>query len=524
MTGLSILLCIAAIGFGLASRFRVPLIPLLLIPGMLLSSMGLRADENFLRMTLELGLTFLVFISGIELSPRRFQRRTALVCAIGFAQFLAAASLGYLMARWIGATPLTALYLACALSASSTLVVLRHLRQQKQTFEPFGRLVTGVLLLQDILMILIIVAFSRLDGGWPSMLRGVGWAGVLFLLAVVVQRWVLPWLVRQRRLDEETQLLCMLAVLFGFVGMAWWCDLPPLAGAFFAGLSLSAFPVNGVARGLLGSFATFFMALFFTALGSLLSIPDAATLFKGILLAGVVLLVTPPVVAAIAEWRGVSSRQAIESGLLLAQTSEFSLVLALSGFVFGHMEREVFDIVALVTVLTMALTPVIATDRMTERLLRIHPLRRRITGQGERRGHIVVLGFGAAGMWVVKPLRESGHEVLVVDDDPIIITELDKARIACLRGDGSDEKVLDLAGARNAKLVIASMRRVASARKVLKHLRGVPVIVRLFESSDAEEIRKLGGIPILNSEAAADSFMEWFAKSGAASGTLTPAA
>ena len=103
-----------------------------------------------------------------------------------------------------------------------------------------------------------------------------------------------------------------------------------------------------------------------------------------------------------------------------------------------------------------------------------------------------------------------------VDDDPAVIDQLQNAGIPCLPGDGSDEKTLRRAGAREAKLIIASMRRVEDAAKVLRHAPGVPVVTRVFEATDAARIEQLGGTTILNSHAAAETFLDWFEKSGRA--------
>jgi len=113
-------------------------------------------------------------------------------------------------------------------------------------------------------------------------------------------------------------------------------------------------------------------------------------------------------------------------------------------------------------------------------------------------------------MWTVKPLRAQGEQVIVVDDDVVVCRELTRLGITVVRGDGSDRDVLDHVGARKAKLVIASMRRASDAVKVLDHVRGVPVLARVFEEHEAAAIETAGGIPVLNSEAAADTFIDWF--------------
>lgn len=112
-------------------------------------------------------------------------------------------------------------------------------------------------------------------------------------------------------------------------------------------------------------------------------------------------------------------------------------------------------------------------------------------------------------MWTVKPLLAKGEEVLVIDDDAAVCRALAKKNIPFLRGDGAEEEVLRKAGARDAKLVIASMRRVGDALTVLHYVRGVPVVARVFENADAERVKAAGGIPVMNSQAAADTFMAW---------------
>jgi hypothetical protein len=377
-------------------------------------------------------------------------------------------------------------------------------------FEPFGRLVIGVLLLQDLLMVVLIVALGRSPDGAASVAAGLGATLALAGVAVGLQRWVLPRLAMRAQLDDESLLLAVLAVLFAFAGAAHQLGLPVIVGAFLAGLSLSGFPLNGIVRGLLHSMHDFFLAIFFTALGVLVHPPDMTTLVQALVLGALVIVITPPLVTAMAEWAGLTSRAAIESGLLLAQASEFSLVLALTGLHLGHLDQDTFTLVAMVTAGTMCLTPFVATDAVTHRLLAWHPLRRRLRTGNPPAGHVLILGFGSAGMWVVKPLRDAGHEVLVVDDDPAIVARLQQSGIACLRGDGSDEKILAQAGAAKARLIIVSMRRVSEAEKVLRTMRGVPVIARVFEEADAERIRQLGGTPVLNSQAAAETFMAWF--------------
>ncbi|MGC1481849.1 MAG: NAD-binding protein, partial [Chthoniobacterales bacterium] len=262
-----------------------------------------------------------------------------------------------------------------------------------------------------------------------------------------------------------------------------------------------------------GSLNDFFLALFFTTLGAVVIVPELDLLLKGLGLAALVLVVTPPVVTIVAEWTGLSARASIESGLLLAQTSEFSMVLALVGLTTGDLDQETFSVIALITVATMTVTPFVATDKVTWKLLGMHPGRRRDDVRANFRDHVLMIGFGSGGMWTLNPLLESGCSVVVIDDDPARIEELARIGVRCVRGDGSDREVLQRAGARKARVILANVRRLRDAEKILNYAAGeTKVLVRTFEEADADRIRKLGGIPVMNSLATAEAFGEWFAQ------------
>ncbi|MFA9479664.1 cation:proton antiporter [Phycisphaerales bacterium AB-hyl4] len=515
MTAVLYILVAAAAGLALAKWLRLPSVPMLVLAGLTLRMTGLVPDEALLRDAMLLGLAFLVFVAGTELNPDRLgdQRRAALV--VGLAQFIVLAVVGIAVARMLGFAWETAAYIGLALTASSTLVVVTLLRQRQQFFEPFGRLVLGVLLLQDILVIVAIAALSGVDGGPEVVGLRLGGMAALLLLAWVCVRWVTPWLMLKLNLDEESLLLVLLAMLFTFVGLSQWMGLPMVTGAFLAGVSLSGFPSNGIVRGQVNSLADFFLAVFFVALGGALMWLGPAELVLAMALVVLVLVVTPPLVAWVGRRVGLSSRVSIESGLLLAQCSEFSLVVVLLGVEQGHVSEDVFAIVALVTVVTMILTPFVATDANTWRVMRLR-LPHGWVG-GERRetrpsDHVLMLGCGTNGQKLADALVQRGHRVVVVDDDPGMIARLRQRGVEAVRGDGADYIILRDVGARAAKVVVSTMRRTSDNERMLRFLwdANVPVVLRTFGPDAAERFAVYGAIPIIESELGADATLAWF--------------
>ena len=515
MTEIALLLMSAAVGFGISRAAGLPAIPFLILSGFGMSFL-VHFEGAFLQDSLVLGITFLVFIAGIELNPQRVGRQKRAAVAIGLAQFLVLGGLGYLAARGLGFTPQASIYLALALTASSTLVVVRILQQRAQLFEGFGRLVIGVLLLQDLAVILLIPVVTRLPDGGTAVANGVVATLLLVAIAFVLLRWVLPELLRRISLDEELLLLAVLALLFLFLFAAEGLEVPLVAGAFLAGLALSSFPVNGVVRGQLTSLSDFFTATFFTALGASLGIPSGTEVLQAAALAFVVLVVTPPLVAIIAEWAGFSARPAIFSGLLLSQTSEFSLVVGLQGVVLGQILPETFTVIALVTLITMTMTPFLASDRLSLALMRFHPARRGRRGPVERpSGHVLLLGCGVSGMPLLETLVIGPYPVVAVDDDPQIVQRVRAAGVEAVRGDAADLDLLRRAGADQARVVVSTMGRVEDNAPLLELTAGkVPVLVRAFNVADAEWVNARGGQAVLYSDAAAEGLLEWFDRGG----------
>ncbi|HSG49628.1 MAG TPA: cation:proton antiporter, partial [Longimicrobiales bacterium] len=204
MVALTLLLVTAAISMAVAQFLRAPPIPVLILGGVALSGVA-RPPEALLDSVLILGVSFLVFAMGLELDPRRVRVQRRAVLWVGTVQFLALAGLGFAVARWMGFSAGEAAFVTLALPASSTLVGVRLLQRRRQMYEPFGRLVLGVLLLQDALVILFVPVVLGAAAGWTAMAGGVGAVLLLGGAALAARSWVTPHLLRVS--DEREAIL-----------------------------------------------------------------------------------------------------------------------------------------------------------------------------------------------------------------------------------------------------------------------------------------------------------------------------
>jgi CPA2 family monovalent cation:H+ antiporter-2 len=506
MHDVATLLGAAAVAHLLARTWGVPPTPLLLIAG-LAAARTLHLTDAFLEDAVVLGASFLLFTGGMELSGRRVGRQASAAFRVGTSQFVALGLLGFLAGGALGYEPLEAAYLALALTASSTLVGIRLLKRRRQMFEPFGRLVLGVLLLQDLLVLIAIPIVLALAMGNRAGWTGAAGVALLAALTWAARRWVGPQLARVED-EPELVLLAALTLLFAFLGIGAWMGIPLVVGAFLAGVALSSFPVDGMVRSVVTPISDFFAAIFFTALGALVVTPTLPQIAQAALLAVGVILVTVPLVTVLAIRSGLSTRPAVEAGLMLAQTSELSLALGLTGMLAGHIRPEVFTVIALVTVGTMLLTPVLSTDRVALGLA--HRIPQRSPGEASSlQDHVLVLGAGSTGSLLLEDLILADCRLVVVDDDPSLAARVREAGIQVVRGNASDPRVLAAAGAGEARLIISTLHHPRDVETLLEMVDDVPVLVRVFDEPEAEWMRARGGEPVLFHEASAHGLLEW---------------
>ena len=528
MIEVTAILAAAAIVYGLARATKIPEIPLLIVAGAAMASVGhlpefellgwvvttpeLLADREFVIGLLEIGLIFLVFSAGIDMSPSRVGRQKGLALQVGLVQFIALGVVTLWLALRTGYGLQEALFVGLAVSASSTLVVVRQLKVRREMFEPFGRMILGVLLLQDLLviggLILLTVVFQ---GNAGEMLLPLETTAGLLVATIVLAKWVMPRVVRRYRDDDETLLLFILGTLFAFVAVAYLGDVPIVIAAFFAGLALSAFPCRSLVRGLLTSLTDFFMVVFFISLGALLQIPSGETVIEGLILIVAVLIITPLLVAYAAERAGMTSRGALESGLLIAQTSEFSIVVALLGLELGVLDHDLFALIVLVTVVTMMITPLWSSQRFVRWLMQWHPSPGPKTRVPERSGHVVVVGAGTAGQLLIEKLRGAGVDIVIVDSDPNVVRRFREQGIDAVWGDADEKNTLEEAGVGSARVVVVTTGDLHHLQAVRRLATDDALLwLHAFEENDAETAQMMGAQTITYSRAAADSFMEWF--------------
>ena len=455
------------------------------------------------------GIVLLLFLVGLELSFARLRDLGRVTAIGGVGHVVVTTSISFLVASVLGLAPTAALLLGFAMTLSSTVVVIRLLEQRRELMSLHGRLSVGILLIEDLAVILALTVLSSIQPGETPDLMAAAKRLPLALLAtacllgvaLLAGRFILvrPFAWASRR--AETLVSWGLAWCLLFVLLAKGLGLSAEIGAFLAGLSLAQVPTASDLNRRLHPLMNFFVAIFFVSLGAGIDLRAAAAEWPTVLvLAAFVMLVKPLVVMFVLGRCGVGGRSAMLAGICLGQVSEFSFVFAALAASRGLLDEPTVGVIAAVGLLSILLSAwVIQHADGVRRWLEARGVPRwlRLPPQPPEevvppaKGHVIVVGMNAMGRRVVDSLVAAGETVIAIDSD---LRKLRGRPCRTVLGTVDDLHLLEEAGLEHAKLVITALR-IEPVNTLLAYRcrsRGIPCIVHAFDGSLVPELERLG--------------------------------
>ena len=476
-----IALCtIAAWILGVLSQYaRQPVILAYLVAGFLIgpTAFSLIKSQHSVETISELGLIFLLFMIGLEIDLKKIVRSGAVILASAGTQILGGAALGILV-FWLLGFPLAAgrwdaLYLGVAAALSSTVIIVKVLYDKRELDTLPGRITLGLLVLQDLFVILFLAVQPSLnDLRIGVLLISIARVGALVLTLFLVSRFLLPPLFRSIARLPELVLVGALAWCFFGGELAERLHLSREMGALIAGVALSTFPYALDVTAKVTSLRDFFVTLFFVGLGMTIPIPTGPMILLALGFSAFV--VASRVATTFPTLYGM--RQGIRASVLpalnLSQISEFSLVLMTLGVTANHVSPDVknavsFAFVILAVLSTFAMTK---SDRITQGIVRalrglgLRDLDGTAQAGGEAEGHgarILFLGFFRTASSLIADLEREDPELLrdigVVDFNPVVFANLKQRNVRVLYGDISQRETLVHAGIEEAEIVVSSV-------------------------------------------------------------------
>ena len=483
------ILAIAAGMGAIALRLRQPLILAFIAVGVLVgpAGFGWAGESTQIELFAELGISLLLFVVGLKLDPQEIQAVGPVAVVVGGGQILLTGGLGFLLARALGFATVAAVYIAIALSFSSTIAIVKLLSDKREIDALHGRIALGVLIVQDITAILAAIAIVALGASGTtdsvgSALLGVGLKGVAFLIAIaLVARFLLPPLLHALARSPELLVLSAIAWAVALAAVGDALGFSQEVGAFLAGVAFASTPYRVTVAARLTSLRDFLLLFFFINLGAHVELQQlGAQIGPALALTVFVLLAKPLLVVVLMGAMGYRKYAFTMTGISLSQIGEFSLILVSLGISLGHIDRAVLGVVTLTVLASMTLSTygILYSHAIYPRLgqwlqvfERAFANRQRGTLDADRPVDAIVFGLGRYGGGVVENLRRAGLAVLGVDFDPEVVAAWRDRGIQTLYGDADDPELAALLPLGEAKWVASTIPRSDSGLALLHALR-----------------------------------------------------
>jgi Kef-type K+ transport system membrane component KefB len=464
----------SALGF-IGLQLRQPLIVSFIAVGLLAGPAALdivRSAEQ-IDVLSELGVAVLLFLVGVKLDVQLIRSLGMVSVTTGLGQVLFTSLLGFLIGLALGLDPVTSLYVAVALTFSSTIIIVKLLSDKREIDALHGQVALGFLIVQDLAVVFAMVALSAIGIGGAGGLGDVAFllaaaAGMLGAVALFVRYGADPL---TRRLSRSPELLVTFAIgmAAAFAAVADAIGLGKEIGGLLAGVALASTRFRDIIAARLAPLRDFLLLFFFVALGARLDLSavgadlPAAAVFSLFVLIG-----NPLIVLAIMGAMGFRKRTGFLAGLTVAQISEFSLIFIAMGVSLGHVGADALGLVTLVGLITIAASVYMITwshhlYAWCEPLLGVFE-RRDPWREGTDPDHAphgrydaVVVGAGRFGMAVARRLKEAEWRVLCVDFNPEALRRAAAAGFDVAYGDGSDPEFVAHLPLGGARWVVAAM-------------------------------------------------------------------
>jgi Kef-type K+ transport system membrane component KefB len=507
---------------GVAAQFaRQPVFLAYLVAGFVIgpNGTGLVTSRESIGTIAELGLIFLLFMIGLEIDLKKIVRAGSAILVTAAVQIVGGCALGIafflLIGLPMGGQRWDALYLAVGAALSSTVIIVKLLYEKRELDTLPGRITLGVLVIQDVFVILFLALQPSLDNlqigvAAMSAIR----VAALVAAALLISRFVLPYLFHSVARLPELVLVGALAWCFAVGELAVYLDLSREMGALVAGVALSTFPYALDVTAKVTGLRDFFVTLFFVAVGMTIPVPTLGVVGTALVIAAFtvisrLLTVIPPL-----YMMKHGLRASLLPAINLAQLSEFSLVLIQLGVASQHVPAETASAVSLAFVLLAVLSTfvIVRSDPLTRaavaglKRIGIRDLDHKPASGAEPAGDaahgtpVMLLGFfrTASSLFAELESRKTAlqDQVSVIDFSPAVHAALTQRGFKMQYGDISNRDILEHAGIAHAKIIVStvhdSLLKGTSNAKLVRDARALNPTATIIATAEVlDEVGRL---------------------------------
>ncbi|OBV37591.1 cation:proton antiporter [Janthinobacterium psychrotolerans] len=456
----------------------------------------------------ELGVMFLMFMIGLELSTERLWALRRWVFGAGVGQVIVSACLVGAVAYYVGLSLEASIVLGLVLSLSSTAVVMQLLAEQRALQTPSGQAGFSILMFQDLMVVPLFILIDVFASGRSDDLAyllgfaALKSAGAILLIYVLGRRVIRPlfqFFVGKRQPDVFMA-LTLLSTL-GIAGLTYLAGLSMALGALLAGLLLAETEFRHEVEVIIEPFKGLLMGLFFMSVGMQIDVREIVKSPVWITLAVLSLFAIKTLVtASIFRLGGFPWGRSVASGVLLGQGGEFAFIVVAYALGTRLIAPEVAQFVMLVVGLSLFATPALAKaarglGAWWDRRHR-HQLADLDAGAAPPAGGVIIAGFGRVGQLLAKVLTQQDISYVAIENDARLVTTLHPRGFAVYFGDASRAELLQKVHADRASAVVLTMDHPASVLHAVRSIRRaypqLPVYARARDEAHALALVQAG--------------------------------
>jgi Kef-type K+ transport system membrane component KefB len=479
-TDFAIVIVVATVLAILARKTKQPTIVAYLLTGILVGPvmLGLVTEDELIEVMAELGLGFLLFLLGIEMSFERIKDILRSIVNISIGQTILQTALAFAVAYALGFREMDVIVIALATVFGATPVIVKLLNDKDELKTLPGRIDVGVLVVQDIYLVTILALVGAGLAGPPAELaidigRILGLMVLLGVVAYLSYRYLLPSLLRSAAQNEHVLFTTGIAWAFIFILAGELFELGPEVGGFLAGLSLAQLPYSTEIRERMSPVTDFFIVVFFASIGLQLTADDLLAYWQEAVIASVVMMIGNFLIMFyLIDREQFTPETSFIGSINMTQVSEFSLVVGALAVTQELIGEDVLGYLGLMALLTMTVSTyiIIYNYRIYEwaepYLSRFESEDKEDMELDVHEGHAVIVGYDRIVRESLSAIREEFDEVVVVDRSPDQVDELREADFEYIYGDFKHGDVRQEADVENAAFVLSMARQP----EVNKHL------------------------------------------------------
>ena len=509
LVDIGLIIIVATVVAYLLRILKQPPVLAYLLSGVLIGPIGFKLITNYdaIYTLAEIGIAFFLFIVGLEMRIDKLKNLGKTIFLIGIGQIVITFIFGYLIASLFFSSS-ASFIISLALTFSSTMVVMKLLSDKNQIDTLHGRLIIGILLVQDVIAIFAI-ALLQSFGNFSAAIIAASLIKVVLLICVsfFASIFIIPKLFSFAAKSQEILFMsaiswCLLIALFSN-----FLQLSFAIGAFIAGITLAQLQYSHDISAKVKPLRDFFSVIFFVSLGMVM-----VTSFEGVQLIPVAILTlfviigNPLIVMIVMGLLGYSKKPSFLTGIGIGQASEFSLILAMQAMIFGIISQQVLSVIAIITATTLLITAYFIKydgqiyNRLS-RILSVFEFRKHKIDSRYREGQrdhydAVLFGCDRIGFSILNELQRMKYRFVVVDYNPEIISRIAHRNIAAFYDDFSDPEIFERLSITKAKLFISTIPDFDANLRMIKKVKEknskAVVFATAVAVNDALELYKAG--------------------------------